>query len=120
MHTSFPPRRTAPFLVVMLAARCSLAGASEPPMYTMIELEHIGTNANSIPMAISDHTAVGPVVVGESFSTFFPPTLSWRAVAWRPDISPEPIDLLTIAQAGNSTINRAQDISPNGVYIVGL
>jgi hypothetical protein len=30
-----------------------------------------------------------------------------------------PVDLLTAAQAGNSSVNRAQDVSPNGAYIVG-
>src|SRR5262249_16254436 len=73
----------------------------------------------SLPLAISDPTSAGPIVVGESFSTFSPPTLSWRAVAWRPDISLAPTDLLTIQQAGNSTVNRAQDVSPNGTFIAG-
>src|SRR5262245_61153998 len=93
--------------------------ASEPPLYTMVELGHIGSSANSLPLAVSDPTPIGPVIAGQSFSSFSPPTLSWRAVAWRPDVSLAPIDLLTIAQAGNGTINRAQDVSPNGAYIVG-
>ena len=104
----------------LVLADIAASAPGEPPMYTLIELGSIGSNANSVAMAISDPTSVGPIVVGESFSTFSPPTLSWRAVAWRPDVSLEPIDLLTIAQAGNSTINRAQDVSPNGQYIVGL
>jgi hypothetical protein len=61
----------------------------------------------------------GPIVIGQAFSAFTNPTLSWRATAWRPDVSLTPIDLLTAAQAGNSTVNRAQDVSPNGTYIVG-
>jgi hypothetical protein len=105
---------------VLSCPNIASARFGEPPMYTMVELGSIGTNANSVAMAISDPTPAGPIVVGESFSTFSPPTLSWRAVAWRPDVSLEPIDLLSIAQAGNSTINRAQDVSPNGQYIVGL
>jgi hypothetical protein len=100
--------------------RMAEAIPGEPPVYTMIEMGSLGTNANSLAIAISDPTPVGPIVVGQSFSTFSPPTLSWRAVAWRPDVSLEPIDLLTLAQAGNSTVNRAQDVSPNGQYIVGL
>jgi hypothetical protein len=95
-------------------------GGGEAPMYTMVELNHVtGSNQGSIVMAISDATEVGPVIVGQSFSAFTPPTLSWRATAWRPDVSLNPIDLLTPQQAGNSTVNRAQDISPNGMYIVG-
>ena len=97
-----------------------VAGESEPPMYTLVELDHIADSASSLAIAISDPTAVGPVVAGQSFSAFVAPTLSWRAVVWRPDVSLTPSDLLTIAQAGNSTVNRAQDVSPNGEYIVGL
>jgi hypothetical protein len=88
-------------------------------MYTMVELGHIGSSASSIPMAISDPTTVGPVIAGESFSSFSSPTLSWRAVVWRPNVSLIPIDLLTIGQAGNNTVNRAGDVSPSGQYIVG-
>ncbi len=98
------------------------AGLNEPPLYEMIELGNIVQNSTqgSLPRAISDTTPNGPVVVGESFSSLFtPPTLSWRAVVWQPDISLTPTDLLTLAQAGNSTVNRAQDVSPSGDYIVG-
>lgn len=91
----------------------------DPPMYTMVELEHIVPNSTSVAVAISDSTPAGPVVVGQSFSSFSSPTLSWRAVAWRPSLTTTPIDLLTTAQAGNSTVNRAQDISPSGKFIVG-
>jgi uncharacterized membrane protein len=59
------------------------------------------------------------VVVGESFNFLQPPTLSWRAAVLRPDLSLIPTDLLTPAQAGNSSVNRAQDVSPNGQFIVG-
>ncbi len=93
--------------------------AAPPPMYTMMELGHIRSGQSSVLLAISDPTPAGPIVVGQSFSAFTPPTLSWRAVAWRPDISTTPVDLLTISQAGNSTVNRAQDVAPSGTYIVG-
>ena len=108
-------------VTTFLAEAGSRPRAGGPPMYTMIELNHVaGSNQGSIVMAISDATALGPpVIVGESFSAFTPPTLSWRATAWRPAVSLNPIDLLTPAQAGNSTVNRAQDVSPNGQYIVG-
>jgi hypothetical protein len=98
----------------------SSAAGSEPPMYTLVELSSIpNSSQGSILLAISDPTPAGPVVIGQSFSTFTTPTLSWRATAWRPDASPAPIDLLTVAQAGNSSVNRAQDVSPSGTYIVG-
>lgn len=102
------------------AATCVSVAASpgEPPYYTIVRLGSL-SNGNCVAMGISDPTPVGPVVVGNSFSTFTPPTLSWRAVAWRPDVSLAPKDLLTFAQAGNSTLARAQDVSPNGAYIVG-
>ncbi len=97
------------------------AGGNEPPMYTLVELGHLdpASMAGSVLMGISDATAAGSVVVGQSFNFFQAPTLSWRATAWRPDVSPIPVDLLTAAQAGNSSVNRAQDVSPNGAYIVG-
>lgn len=86
-------------------------------MYTMVELGHIAPGSSSAAYAISDSTAAGPVVVGESFTKFSLPSLSWRAVAWRPNISTAPVDLLT--SAGDSTVNRAQDVSPSGAFIVG-
>jgi hypothetical protein len=95
------------------------AGNAPPPMYTLVELHHVADSANSLAIAISDPTAIGPVVGGQSFSAFITPTLSWRAVVWRPDVSLTPLDLLTVAQAGNSSVNRVQDVSPNGQYIVG-
>src|SRR5262245_49792311 len=91
--------------------------AADPPMYTMVELGHIVPGSSSAAIAISDPTAAGPVVVGQSFTKFSPPTLSWRAVAWRPNVSITPTDLLP--GAGASTVNRAQDVSPSGTFIVG-
>ncbi|HEX2686322.1 MAG TPA: hypothetical protein VHN14_06875 [Kofleriaceae bacterium] len=85
----------------------------------MVELAPIVASSTSVAAAISDPTAAGPVVVGQSFTTFSSPTLSWRAVAWRPTISTTSIDLLTSASAGDSTVNRAQDVSPSGTFIVG-
>src|SRR5262245_19324234 len=101
-----------------VVSECALA--SEPPMYELVELSAIpGSTQNCVVVGISDHTGAGPIVIGQAFSAFTNPTLSWRATAWRPDVSLLPIDLLTAAQAGNSTVNRAQDVSPNGNYIVG-
>ncbi len=101
----------------------ALAGDSGdgPPMYTLLELGHLdpGSSAGSVLTGISDATEDGPVVVGQSFNFLQAPTLSWRATAWRPDVSLIPVDLLTAAQAGNGSVNRAQDVSPNGAYIVG-
>jgi hypothetical protein len=88
-------------------------------MYTMVELAPIVPGSTSVAAAISDPTTAGPVVVGQSFTQFSAPTLSWRAVAWRPGVSTTPIDLLTSGQAGASTVNRAQDVSPSGTFIVG-
>jgi len=107
-----------------IARLCSIAvvaaaspAVADPPMYTMVELGHITPGSSSVAIAISDATAAGPVVVGQSFTKFSPPTLSWRAVAWRPSVSTTPIDLLP--GAGASTVNRAQDVSPSGTFITG-
>jgi len=103
-------------LVAVLALGTRPAVA-DPPMYTMVELGHIVPGSSSVAIAISDSTVAGPVVVGHSFTKFSPPTLSWRAVAWRPNHSPLPVDLLP--GAGASTVNRTQDVSPSGTFIVG-
>ena len=122
-HTLRTPAGMAIASLVCIAAcapSSALAGSAEPPMYELTELGHIGGSSGiSILHGISDPTPAGPIIVGESFSAFQPPTLSWRATAWRPDVSLAPIDLLTPAQAGNSSVNRAQDVSPNGAFIVG-
>jgi hypothetical protein len=85
----------------VIARLCSIAVAAaaspafaDPPMYTMVELGHIVPGSSSVAIAISDATAAGPVVVGQSFTKFSPPTLSWRAVTWRPSVSTTPVDLL--------------------------
>lgn len=90
---------------------------ADPPMYTMVELGHIAPSSSSVAIAISDPTPAGPVVVGQSFTKFSSPSLSWRAVAWRPQVSSAPVDLLP--GAGASTVNRAQDVSPSGRFIAG-
>lgn len=115
MHKVVPKLCFAAVLAVGVGPASGAPG--DPPMYTMVELGHIAPGSSSVAVAISDPTAAGPVVVGQSFTKFSAPTLSWRAVAWRPDVSTTPIDLLT--SAGASTVNRAQDVSPSGAFIVG-
>ena len=114
-------RRALPTLCGLVAAIAVSAsprdGEADPPLYTMVELGHIAPGSTSVAVAISDPTAAGPVVVGQSFTKFSSPSLSWRAVAWRPSVSTAPIDLLP--GAGASTVNRAQDVSPSGAFIVG-
>jgi uncharacterized membrane protein len=110
-------RSAAPLLVLCCSVGVALAGGSGPPLYEMTELT--GFTANNIAWAISDPTPHGPVVVGQSFSAFMVPTLSHRAVAWRPQISLHAVDLQTVAEAGSSSVNRAQDVSRDGKYIVG-
>ncbi|MCI0676025.1 MAG: dockerin type I domain-containing protein [Phycisphaerales bacterium] len=128
MHTTCTNRiRTTVAAIVSISmawptsSALARPGGDEPPMYTLLELGHLdpGSQAGSVLYGISDPTAAGTVVVGESFNFLQAPTLSWRATAWRPDVSLIPVDLLTPAQAGNSSVNRAQDVSPNGEYIVG-
>jgi hypothetical protein len=103
--------------VVAMLVLGTRPAVADPPMYTMVELGHIVPGSSSVAISISDPTAAGPVVVGQSFTKFSPPTLSWRAVAWRPNVSTTPVDLLP--SAGASTVNRAQDVSPSGTFIVG-
>lgn len=120
MQNAFPKLCGLAAVLAGLAVDAGPARAqSEPPMYTIVELGHISPGSTSVARAISDPTAAGPVVVGESFTKFSSPTLSWRAVVWRPNFSTTPVDLLSSAQAGNSTVNRAQDVSPSGTFIVG-
>lgn len=101
-------------LAAIAIAACANAG---PPRYFMEEMT--GLSQNTIAFGLSDETAIGPIAVGQSFSVFTSPTLSYRAVLWTPDASAAAFDLQTIAEAGNSTVNRAQDVSPNGLYVVG-
>jgi hypothetical protein len=59
------------------------------------------------------------VIVGASFNQFTTPSLSWRPVVWRPAVSVNPTDIIPIASAGNSSVNRANDVSPDGTRICG-
>ena len=111
-------RHVIPKLCVAAVFAAGMGSAfGDPPMYTMVELGHIAPDSSSVAVAISDPTAAGPIVVGESFTKFSAPSLSWRAVVWRPNISTAPVDLLP--GAGASSVNRAQDVSPSGTWIVG-
>lgn len=109
--------------LVLFGSHAALAPAGGPLLYTATELVGL-SNGNNFVYAISDPVSngaagVGPVIVGESFNQFTTPSLSWRPVVWRPAVAPICADIMPVAIAGNSSINRAGDVSPDGTRICG-